>query len=218
MYILNNNQIKEYNLRKAKRFVEFWQEKYSYTPVRVYGSKNKYINYIEELNINHKLTNDNIKRLLRWKDKRWLTEKSISGPNKGKENKKVKKVIENRIYLNKFRIGKMHHQEFNKKTNELFPNGLIWQAFLFHIARPFDYPIADQNVFRSYKEHQNVDNPTDWEGYLDYKNYFFKISFVANVIIKKPKGNEKNIEEIVTNLRKVDKALFAFGQFLNRYG
>ena len=84
MYILNNNQIKEYNLRKAKRFVEFWQEKYSYTPVRVYGSKNKYINYIEELNINHKLTNDNIKRLLRWKDKRWLTDKIISGPNKGK--------------------------------------------------------------------------------------------------------------------------------------
>lgn len=151
MFILNVNQFGEFDLTRAKQFVDYWSKQYSYNSVKAFGSNEvKVIDYIDELNLGNNLSEQNVKRLLRWKDPRMLTEEILSGPNKGKKNKKVLKVIKKREQINKFRGGEICVNNFKNETEKIFPNGLVWPIFLFHIARPFKYPIADKNVFRAF--------------------------------------------------------------------
>lgn len=217
MFILNVKQFGEFDLNRAKQFVDYWSKQYSYDSVKAFDS-GEVIDYIDELNLGNNLPEQNIKRLLRWKDPRMLTEKILSGPNKGNENKKVLKVIEKRDCISKFRQGKISEKEFKIETEKIFPSGFVWQIFLFHIARPFEYPIADQNVFRAFSTQKHTKAPEDWEGYKHYMDYFFQISISSGIIAEKPKGHEPDIKEIVKRLKKVDDALFAFGQFLSSYG
>lgn len=217
MFILNVKQFREFDLNRAKQFVDYWSKQYSYDSVKAFNST-EVIDYIDELSIGKNLSEQNIKRLLRWKDPRRLTEKTLSGPNEGKENKKVLKVIEKRDTINKFRQDKIGEKEFKIETEKIFPNGFVWQIFLFHIARPFEYPIADQNVFRAFSTQKHTKVPEDWGGYKHYMDYFFQIAISSGLIAEKPKGYESNIKEIVKKLKKVDDALFAFGQFLSSYG
>ncbi len=147
-----------------------------------------------------------------------LTKKILSGPNKEKENPRVSKVLDKIESINEFREGSIGLDPFKKVTKEIFPNGFVWQAFLFHIARPFEFPIADRNVFQSFSIHKKTKIPGDWEGYQNYVNYFFQIALAANIISEKPKGNEPKLKDIVRELKRVDNALFVFGQFLNSYG
>lgn len=216
MFILNKKWLNEFDLRKARQFVDYWREHYRYE-IKVYNSS-EIIDYLKELNLGNRLTEQNVKRLLRWKDPRMLTEEILSGPNQGKNNQRVMRVIEKLDKVNDFRFGRMNEYEFLKETNNIFPNGIIWQIFLFHIARPFGYPIADQNVFRTYCKQNPIEIQEDWDGYMHYVDYFFQISISAGIITGKPNGDEHNIEKIVSELKTVDDALFAFGQFLNLYG
>jgi len=206
----------EFDLNKAKQFVDYWGKPYSYAKVKDCNT-NEVIYYLEELNLGSRLTENNLKRLLRWKDPRMLTEKILFGPNKGKENIKVFKVLERRNIINRFREGNLEAEEFKKATEGIFPNGFVWQIFLFHIARPFEFPIADRNVFQSFSIHKKTIVPRDWEGYKEYIDYFFQIALAASIITERPKGNEPDLKEIVKELKIVDNALVAFGQFLNSY-
>jgi len=122
------------------------------------------------------------------------------------------------VSINKFREGNIEVGEFKTVTEEIFPNGFVWQIFLFHIARPFEFPIADRNVFQSFSIHKQTEIPSDWEGYQNYLEYFFQIAIAANIISEKPKGYEPNLKEITRELKTVDNALFIFGQFLHSYG
>ena len=54
--------------------------------------------------------------------------------------------------------------------------------------------------------------------YKDYIDYFFQIALASSVITERPKGNESALRGIVKELKIVDNALVAFGQFLNSYG
>ena len=217
MFILDINQFEEFDLNRVKQFVNYWSKHYSYDTIKAFDS-NEVINYISELNLGNNLTEQNIKRLLRWKDHRMLTEKKLSNPNKGKDNKRVLSVIEKTDSINKFRQSKINEKEFKTETEKIFPSGFVWQIFLFHIARPFEYPIADQNVFRAFKTQRHTAVPEDWEGYTHYMDYFFQIAISSGIITEKPKGHEPDIKEIVKSLKKVDDALFAFGKFLSSYG
>ena len=220
MFVLNKEQFREFNLKEAKQFIDFWAKKYPKTKTKVINNGDKTIIYLDELNLGNRLnrlTEENIKRLLRWKDPRWLTEETLSGPKKGWENEKVTNVLKNLENINAFRFGKMTKKDFEGKTKDIFPTGIIWRIFLFHIARPFEYPIADKNVFRACKTHKKVNDQKDWMGYMHYMDYFFEVAISAGIITEKPKGDENNIREIVGKLKEVDKALFAFGQFLNTY-
>jgi len=216
MFILNVKQFEEFDLYRAKQFVDYWSNKYQNDSVKAFNST-EVIDYVEELNLESNLSEQNIKRLLRWKDPRRLTEKILSGPDEGKDNKKVLKVIENIDWFNKFRQGKIGEEEFKIKTKVIFPNGFVWQIFLFHIARPFEFPIADQNVFRAFSTQKHTMEPIDWGGYKDYIDYFFQIAKSSGISVEKPKGHESDLKEIVKKLKNVDNALFAFGQFLRSY-
>lgn len=217
MFTLNKSQFNEFDIRKARQFVDYWSWHYDYE-IKVFNS-DELIDYFKELNLGSKLTEQNVKRLLRWKDPRMLTEVILSGPNKGEDNERVRRVIEKLEYINNFRLGNMSEEDFKRETERIFPNGIIWQIFLFHIASPFEYPIADQNVFRAFSTQKQMEfPPEDWNGYKRYINYFFEIAISAGIIAGKPIGNEPDIKEIVSTMKEVDDALFAFGQFLSYYG
>ena len=160
------------------------------------------------------MTEQNIKRLLRWKDPRMLTEKILSGPDEGKDNKRVLKVLERRDDINQFRESSIGIEDFKRVTKEIFPVGFVWQIFLFHIARPYEFPIADRNVFKSYSLHKQVKIPENWTEYEDYIDYFFQIAIAADIVSEKPRGDESNLIEILKGLKRVDNALVAFGQFV----
>lgn len=217
MFIISEKQLRDFDLTNAKQFVQYWGKPYSYASVKDYNTK-KNIDYIEELNLGNSLSGQNIKLLLRWKDPRMLTEKILSGPNEGKDNLKVLRVLDKRNSINRFRKGDMGAEEFKTTTEKIFPNGFVWQIFLFHIARPFEFPISDRNVFHTFSIHKKTITPRDWKGYINYIDYFFQIAISAGSVIQRPKGNEPDLKEIVKRLKYVDNSLFTFGQFLNSYG
>ena len=90
----------------------------------------------------------------------------------------------------------------------LFERGIVFRAFLLHIAKPHICPIADQHVFRAYAL-QTKKPPDwksdDWEAYDGYKAYFHKIADAMK--IERTTYNVKALKEI-------DNALMVFGQFL----
>ncbi len=134
MFILDKSKFGDLDLTNAEQFVNLWSHYYE-------SNLTDENEYLKELNINNDLTEENIKKLLRWKSPRWLAEKN---PN-------VKKVIEEIESINDFRHNVTSEDEFLKIIRKkIFSDGLIYPIFLFHIARPYQYPIADQNVFIAY--------------------------------------------------------------------
>jgi len=211
MFILDTKKFTDFDLANAKEFVSFWSNYYSWT-TRIYKSEER-ISYIKELNLCNELTQENVARLLRWKAPQWLTEKTPLNPS----NPKVKSVLQKVDDINSFRRSESNEAKFWKIAQDIFPKGFIWPVFLLHIARPYEYPIADQNVFQSFSVLTNNGIPKDRKGYKNYKDFFFKVAKSAEFIKTPPTGNESNICEIVAALKKVDNALFVFGKFLNAY-
>jgi len=208
MFILDNNKFDDFDLTNTKEFIEFWSKYYS-DSIRIFDRKDK-ISYIDELNLKNDLTSENLRRLLRWKDQLRLTEKT--GIEK-KDNPKVLHVLENLNSINYFRSGKIGHNEFNKITEKIFPEGFVWRIFLFHIALPYKYPIADRYVFRTFSTLTKQKEPKDCDGYKEYKKFFFDIAKFAEI----NQENKNDTSDIVSRLKKVDNALLTFGQFLDKY-
>ena len=133
--------------------------------------------------------------------------------------KKFYKVLERRDDINKFRESSIGTgiDDFKRVTKEIFPVGFVWPIFLFHIARPHEFPIADRNVFKSYSLHKQAKIPENWTEYENYIDYFFQVAIAANIVSEKPRGDESNLIGIVKELKRVDNALVAFGQFVYSY-
>ena len=216
MFILNPDEFEDFNLELAGEFIDFWSQYYK-NEVKEFGGDGM-IRYPDELNIGNELTTQNVKKLLRWKDHRFLTEIKISGSDKGKENPRVTKVIRHLDDINDFRLGNTDEDGFQKVTMEIFPDRFIWRIFLFHIAKPFVYPIGDQHVFRSYSKQTGNHPPETWDEYKEgYIEYFFEICRNAGIIEDIPDGSEVRIGDIIRKMKRVDNALFEFGKFLNAY-
>lgn len=213
MFILDKSKFGDCDLTNAKEFVEFWNKESKEDNTKVFNETDKIISYINELNLNNDLTEENVKRLLRWKDHYMLTEKIRSGPNAGNDNDRVMRVLKELKSLNDFRHGRIPETDFLKKVKDIYPNGFVWQVFLFHIARPKEYPIADQNVFRVFHILTKEKTPEYWDGYNSYKEFFFEIAAKAGI----RQENENNFSIYVSRLKEVDNALFAYGIFLESY-
>jgi hypothetical protein len=205
MYTLKLSDIPKFNLTDAPQFVEFWNRFYGYEAKLAEDDKQR-IDYFSELNIANDLNEENTRRLLRWKDPRFLTD-----PKKGSNqpNEKVRKVIQNLPIINDFRNGQKTEVEMRRTAERIFESPtVVWRVFLLHIAKPHVYPIADQNVFRSYCLHTGRPEPQTWEDYADYRNYFGQIADTMVIA-----GTLENIRQ----LKKIDNALYVFGQFLAAY-
>jgi hypothetical protein len=206
MYILNPLEIAHFDVANANSFVEFWSQFYD-DSITVFESKDK-IDYLSELNLGNDLTEENVRRLLRWKDETYLTKKILSGPNRGEDNPRVLRVLGHLSSINQFRNDKSTEDDARGIAKQVFPNGVIWQAFLLHIAKPHVYPIADKNVFRTFSLHAGIRVKENWKGYVAYCDYF---NGIARAI-----GISRTIRNIL-QLKRIDNALMVFGQFLRAY-
>jgi hypothetical protein len=201
MYVLNRNDFRATDKNRVVEFVECWERYY----------RGNDLEYFAELNLGGDLTEQNIMRLLRWKDPRFLTHPKKKG---GGSNQHVTRVLERMVSINSFRNGYLTVDDFGTITRRIFPTGIIWQLFLFHVARPTDWPIADQNVFRSYSVLFNVTVPNSINSFRSYADAFQELA--AN--LRSAGGIDDADPELVVRANKrLDNALVAFGQFLATY-
>lgn len=105
--------------------------------------------------------------------------------------------------INKLRIQK----ELDMKLfNEEFASvSAVWKIFLLHIIKPNYYPIYDQHIHRAY----NFINGKDFSGISSDMYDKKKLTFYFKEYL--PFVRRMNI----ANLKEMDEAFFAFGQFLN---
>lgn len=113
------------------------------------------------------------------------------------------KVISKLDIINKLKTEKKVDIEyFNQEFNSL---SFVWRIFLLHIIKPLTYPIYDQNIHRCFnfihsREFQKISSSIPEE---EKENFYFKeyLPFIENL---------NGIP-----LRKIDRAFYTFGQFLN---
>ncbi|MCB0409760.1 MAG: hypothetical protein KDD29_06040 [Flavobacteriales bacterium] len=166
-------------------FIDYWCKLYSYPDENLY----------EESINKSAFINDDLHKLFAWK-------------NGMKLSKLKTKSLEEKV-ISKLKI--INHQKGLKQFDlEFFLNefqnvSFVWKIFLLHIIRPNEYPIYDQHINRAYnyihgKEYRNITNTiSDKKKFEFYFNDF--LPFVKSIGI--------------TDMRKIDKAFFAFGQFIN---
>lgn len=212
MFFLQPGHFGQFDKKKLRDFVCSWEKLYQ-DNINIYGYE-KVIDYFSELNIDGTLSKDNVIRLLRWKDPKYLTDTICSGPNKNKENERVKRVLDSLSEISKFRNDEIKESEFLETTKRIFSSGIIWKLFLFHIARPLEYPIADQHVFRVYALHRKEAKPQSFDQYLEYKCYFDEL---ATSFLEAVGKNDASRIERLRERKRLDNALVAFGQFLKKY-
>jgi len=204
MFVLEPDRFIGFHLKKAKDFIDFWNKYHKDTPPTIFGSDQR-IDYMTELNIENNLTEENIRRLLRWKSKLHLTD------TRKNPNAKVRKVLARIKELNKFRNGNLVEEKFKEIAEQIFTSGYVYRTFLFHICRPGEYPILDRYVLLSFSYHTGNSSDASWDNYLKYKNYFFTIADHLKI-------EDKNTCKYIQSLKRIDNALWVFGQFLMAYG
>jgi hypothetical protein len=123
-------------------------------------------------------------------------------------NPRVVKVVASLGEINRFRKDQKSNGDPLQKIGLIFPNGVVWGAFLLHIAKPHVYPIADQNVFRAWSMHTGLKDEQSWETYVAHRDYFTGIAGALELTLTR--GN-------LRELKRIDDALFVFGQFLRTY-
>jgi len=180
----------------AREFVEFWQQFYhSKIPDEVYEAN---------LNLRGELSEENVSLLWKWENERYgspLIEPTMAilpDVNAFRRLEHVAEPEERSFWLEASRVSQ----------------GIVWQVFLFHMARPQDYPIFDQHVMRAFlaltKGHI-LRHPGQVRGlcqsyerfrssYSGYREFFFDL--VSEAGSPEPKA--------------VDRALWAFGRHLKR--
>lgn len=208
MYVIEPNSFSNFELSNVKEFVECWSRYYKYA-VKI-PDTDTLINYFEEINPCEELTEENVIRLLRWKDPKYLTKTIKSGSNKDSKNDRVVRVLKKLATLNSFRNGAIDEEEFKETSSTFFPNGVIWEIFIFHICKPFEYPIADQHVFRAFDYHKECNLKISWKKYEGYKSYFGEL-------LSKLHNNSKPKNIDLNKYKELDNALMVYGQFLKKY-
>jgi hypothetical protein len=203
MFILDQLSFANNEFGNIDSFVNNWSRFYNETPGDTNGNP---INYLDELNLNADLTIGNIQRLLRWKSPRHLTHEN----QEGEQNEKVQRVIQGIGTINSFRRGEVTEGDFLGFTANVFQNGFVYRAFLFHIARPADYPIWDQHVARVHALLTHRENSVNWQHYTDYRVWFTILKTALNI------SDELTLENIGST-KRLDDALMAYGQFLAKY-
>jgi len=169
-----------------KEFIRFWSRFYSDSQNRDNEFYNPYIG-------NEGLLRDNsLRNLWRWKMQGFFKYK--------KSQKALKSMEEKKEIIVNFRKSKSNFDDMYNFSREIFRSGIVYSIFLIHICKPEEYPIFDQHTFRSFNfitKKEFGSKPKDKEDYLKYKRFIFRVN-----------------KEYKIDLRDIDKALMAFGQFL----
>jgi hypothetical protein len=167
-------------------FVTFWSQLYSYSNEAIY-----------KRNISKKEFNTNsIQELFVWKNGMRLSDlkqKSL--------NDKIISKLEVINYLKS--KDEFELDLFNYEFKSL---SAVWKIFLLHIIQPKKFPIYDQHIHRTFlfihkKKFSNLSNTSITN---KQKELFYFEEYLPFIL-----KNE------IKNLKKLDEAFFAFGQFLN---
>jgi hypothetical protein len=166
-------------------FINSWSKLYSFSNEAIYS------NSIGK----ETFTKTDIQNLYKWKNGMKLSglkQKSLDTKIKAKLS--IINVFKknNSIDLESFKI------EFKKVS-------AVWKIFLLHIIKPNKYPIYDQHIHRAFLFIHNE----DWSNIQNTMNDKVKEKFYFERYL--PFIEAKNIKD----LKKLDEAFFAFGQFLN---
>jgi len=195
MYIPTPDELGSFNLAKVRSFIDYWSSFYS--------DNWEESHYFDQLNLGRDLTDENVRKLLSWKSRRFL-----AGRSDGKENPHVAKVLRNLDSLNRFRRGEITEGEMRAIVGTIYPEGFVWNVFLLHIAKPQVCPIVDRNVLQSWAAHTHGRNNLDWKVYAAYSNYFATIAEALGI----PRTTDE-----VRELKRIDNALFEYGRFLESH-
>lgn len=206
MFHLNRDEFRRRDESQLASFVSCWQRYYRGS-VPISPTDATLIDYESELNIQGTLTQQNLVRLLRWKDPRMLTHPKVDGTS----NHQVENVLANLDAINQFRQGNVDQEIFSQTVAGIFRNGIVWQLFLFHIARPWEWPIADQHVFRAHAALFGQPVP---QTLVEFEQYRTNFAHLAQALDDIQNGNHV---EIVQRNKRLDDALMSYGQFLLAY-
>jgi hypothetical protein len=167
-------------------FIAYWSQLYSYSNEFVY--KKAISKTIFEEN--------DIQNLYVWKNGMRLSDL--------KQKSLEQNILRKLHMINWFKSNEnVDLENFRKEFNTL---STVWKIFLLHIIKPNQYPIYDQHIHRTFlfiheRDHTNLSNTSI--NNKDKETFYFKeyLPFIKN----------NNIKDI----KKLDEAFFAFGQFLN---
>lgn len=115
---------------------------------------------------------------------------------------KVNELVKGIDTINKLK--KTFEEELFKAEFGHLP--IAGQIALLHIINPLNFPMFDPHIYRAHQflkqgkiaELEDISKAEQFNAYIDYKSYIFALAG----------------EKIV--LRKIDKAMWAFGKFLNQ--
>ncbi|RZS93863.1 hypothetical protein [Aquimarina brevivitae] len=170
-------------------FIASWSKLYSY-PLEY-----KYSNSIHK----DEFDEDDIKSLFEWKNGMNLS----TAKNDSLENKVLSKIN----IINDLKTQK--NLDLKTFKVEFYNLSAVWKIFLLHVIKPNEYPIYDQHVHRTYLFINDLDWSNISNSSISNKN---KEAFYFNEYCKFIKKSD------FKDLRAMDKAFFAFGQFLKKYG
>lgn len=141
------------------------------------------------------LTETDIASLYEWKNGM-----SLSGAKQLSLNKKIIGKIDTINQIKK--SPKIDLAAFSHEFGNL---SFVWRIFLLHIIKPQKYPIYDQNIHRCFnyihsREHRKITNTISEKS----KEQFYFEDYLPFI---------ETLNGIP--LRKIDRAFFAFGQFLS---
>jgi hypothetical protein len=166
-------------------FIISWSKLYSFSNEAIYSKSI----------VKQTLTKTDIQNLYKWKNGMKLSvlkQKSL--------NNKIKAKL---IIINTFKKNdKIDVEAFKKEFKNV---SAVWKIFLLHIINPNKYPIYDQHIHRAFLFIHNE----DWSNIQNTMNDKVKEKFYFERYL--PFIEAQNIKD----LKKLDEAFFAFGQFLN---
>lgn len=146
--------------------------------------------------IHHKtLSEKDLKDLYKWKNGMKLSQ--------AKEKSLNTKIIKKIDIINNLRA--MIEIDLEYFLKEFKQVSVVWKFFLLHIVNPNKYPIYDQHVHRAYR-FMNSESSEDIRASM---NEAVKLKFYLEEYY--PFVRESKIKD----LKKMDEAFFAFGQFIN---
>ena len=168
-------------------FISHWKKLYSYFDDSMY-----------KLNINKlEFEPQDLVELFHWKN--GMTLKGSGGKEKSFNEKILKRIDIINQYKN---LQEIDLNSFNDEFSDI--SGAVWRIFLLHTIKPTVYPIYDQHIHRTYNYIYNL----DWQSINNAIPNKTKLDFYFKMYLP-------FVQSLgVTDLKAMDEAFFAFGQFL----
>lgn len=185
--VRNLKILKTENCKSVNDFINHWKPLYNYF------DEERYDRNIDVL----EFSNENLIDLYHWKN--GMTLKGSGGKEKSLEEKIIKRIQLINSYKKESQVDL---KQFNRDFSDV---SAVWRIFLLHIIKPKEYPIYDQHIHRAY----NFIHDLEWQKITNTISDKAKLEFYFNTYLQ-------FVNELdYSNLKELDEAFFAFGQFLN---